>query len=326
MRMKEQKKEKYIGIDIGGTTAKIGLVDAEGTILRSEEYAVDFDGYETPILTTVLERLKKFLADCGVCRLQLVGIGVSATGGINTQTGRVDGSAGHIKNWQGSRIKEKMEEVLQIPAYVLNDANAVALGEVWLGAARGRRNVVVVTIGTGIGGGIIVDGNPLLGKSGFAGEVGHMIISHAGESCTCGNFGCLERYGSTKALIRRIEQGIRAGEIEGFEDGAVNGRRIFEEVERGNTAVERTVNLWIDYIADGLISLIHIFNPEIVIIGGGVSVQRRLFVDKVRSKVLSRARVEFTEGLEIEPAELGNQAGMIGAVYFCRMSMLSERR
>lgn len=324
--MKEQKKEKYIGIDIGGTTAKIGLVDAEGTILRSEEYAVDFDGYETPILTTVLERLKKFLADCGVCRLQLVGIGVSATGGINTQTGRVDGSAGHIKNWQGSRIKEKMEEVLQIPAYVLNDANAVALGEVWLGAARGRRNVVVVTIGTGIGGGIIVDGNPLLGKSGFAGEVGHMIISHAGESCTCGNFGCLERYGSTKALIRRIEQGIRAGEIEGFEDGAVNGRRIFEEVERGNTAVERTVNLWIDYIADGLISLIHIFNPEIVIIGGGVSVQRRLFVDKVRSKVLSRARVEFTEGLEIEPAELGNQAGMIGAVHFCRMSMLSERR
>lgn len=324
--MKEQKKEKYIGIDIGGTTAKIGLVDAEGTILRSEEYAVDFDGYETPILTTVLERLKKFLADCGVCRLQLVGIGVSATGGINTQTGRVDGSAGHIKNWQGSRIKEKMEEVLQIPAYVLNDANAVALGEIWLGAARGRRNVVVVTIGTGIGGGIIVDGNPLLGKSGFAGEVGHMIISHAGESCTCGNFGCLERYGSTKALIKRIEQGIRAGEIEGFEDGAVNGRRIFEEVERGNTAVERTVNLWIDYIADGLISLIHIFNPEIVIIGGGVSVQRRLFVDKVRSKVLSRARVEFTEGLEIEPAELGNQAGMIGAVHFCRMSMLSERR
>ncbi len=324
--MKEQKKEKYIGIDIGGTTAKIGLVDAEGTILRSEEYAVDFDGYETPILTTVLERLKKFLADCGVCRLQLVGIGVSATGGINTQTGRVDGSAGHIKNWQGSRIKEKMEEVLQIPAYVLNDANAVALGEVWLGAARGRRNVVVVTIGTGIGGGIIVDGNPLLGKSGFAGEVGHMIVSHAGESCTCGNFGCLERYGSTKALIKRIEQGIRAGEIEGFEDGAVNGRRIFEEVERGNLAVERTVNLWIDYIADGLISLIHIFNPEIVIIGGGVSVQRRLFVDKVRSKVLSRARVEFTEGLEIEPAELGNQAGMIGAVHFCRMSMLSERR
>ncbi len=324
--MREQKKEKYLGIDIGGTTAKIGLIDAQGSILRSEEYAVDFDGYETPILATVLERLKKFMADCGVCRLQLVGIGVSATGGINTQTGRVDGSAGHIKNWQGSRIKEKLEEVFQIPVYVLNDANAVALGELWLGAARGRKDAVVVTIGTGIGGGIIVDGKPLLGKSGFAGEVGHMIISHGGESCTCGNFGCLERYGSTKALVRRIEQGVRAGEIPGFEDGAVNGRRIFEELEKGNEAVERVTNTWMDYIADGLISLIHIFNPEIVIIGGGVSTQRRLFVDKVRSKVLSRVRVEFAEGLEIVAAELGNQAGMIGAVHFCRTSMLAERR
>lgn len=309
----------YLGVDIGGTAVKIGAVSDEGKILGEvREYSVNFDGYETPILETVIKSLGSFLDERKEDSKDYLGIGVSATGGINTKEGRVDGSGGHIKNWLGSKIKERMEEEFQVPVAVLNDANAAALGEAWKGAACGLKDVVVITIGTGVGGGIIVDGNILLGSKGFAGEIGHTPLNISSGDCACGNIGCLEHYASMTALVKKVKGLVKEGEFSEITEEMVNGRLIFEEIAKGNSLMIKVVDEWMDYIASGIFGLIHIFNPQMVIIGGGVSRQKELFVDKVREKVLKKIMPNFAKDLRIEAACLGNEAGIIGAVCFIK--------
>lgn len=311
------KGKKYIGVDIGGTSVKLGIVDEKGDIEKSESFSVSFDDYETPILETVIKSLKLFLKKNVISEQEFDGIGVSATGGIDSVSGVVVGSAGHIRNWDGSRIAEEMEQEFQMPVVVLNDANAAALGEMWKGAAKDRKNAVIMTIGTGIGGGVIVNSQILLGASGFAGEIGHMTIKSDGERCSCGNYGCLERYGSTTALIKRVEKAIASGKVKNFQNQKIDGETIFSEVRKGNSEVEEILDAWIDDIASGIVGLVHIFNPELVLIGGGVSAQKQLFIDRLREKVNGRCMPRFVQNFELKAAELGNDAGLIGAVYYC---------
>jgi len=309
----------YLGVDIGGTAAKLGLVDEEGRIISSvNEYPVKFDDYETPIIETVVKSVRHFMDENNKNFAEIAGIGVSATGGINTKLGIVEGSAGHIKNWEGTNIRSRLESEFGVKTAVLNDANAAALGEMWKGAARGKENVVVMTIGTGVGGGIIVDSKILLGRKGFAGEIGHIPVNVDGEDCSCGNKGCIEHYGSTSALVRNVKEAVISGEIKGIEAGKVDGRLIFKEVAAGNDTVKKYVDEWISYISAALVGLVHIFNPEMIILGGGVSRQKELFVDKVREKVFTSVMPNFAIGLSVEAAELGNDAGIIGAVRFIK--------
>lgn len=319
--MENRQNGRYLAVDIGGTAVKIGLVDQEGNFLHTAEYPVAFDDYETPILDTVIASCGIFMEEFDEDDVPLLAIGVSATGSINTVKGTVDGSAGQVKNWKGSRIKERMEERFPVPVYVLNDANAAALGEVWLGAAKGKRNVVAVTIGTGVGGGIIVNSQLLLGESGFAGEIGHITILYGGRECPCGNTGCLEEYASMTALVRQVRQEIEAGRLEGIPAKEVNGRRIFQEIRNGNKEMERITDQWIGVVAAGITGFVHIFNPETVIIGGGVSSQQELFIDKVRQRAFARMHPEFAPNLEIVAAKLANNAGMAGAVYYCKQRL-----
>lgn len=306
----------YLGIDIGGTAAKFGLVNGEGVMISEVlEYPVKFDDYETPIIETVVKSAKEFMSKNNKTFFDINGIGVSATGGINSKLGIVEGSAGHIKNWKGTNIKKRLEAEFGMNTAVLNDANAAALGEMWKGAAKGRENVVVMTIGTGVGGGIIVDSKILLGSKGFAGEIGHIPVNVDGEKCSCENTGCIEHYGSTSALVRNVKNAVISGEITGIKE-EVDGRLIFKEVAAGNRAVIKYVDEWINYISAALVGLVHTFNPEMVILGGGVSKQKELFVDKVRDKVLHGVMDNFAQDLRVEAAELGNNAGIIGAVKF----------
>ena len=319
------KKEMFLAADIGGTAVKIGLADEKGVFCHTAEYAVDFDGYRTPILDSVLKSCSAFLQEFNVDIRYVSGIGVSATGSINTRKGTEDGGGAHIPNWVGSRIREEMEALFHIPVFVLNDANAAVLGEMWLGAAAGRRHVVMLTVGTGIGGGIITDSRLLLGASGFAGEIGKMFFCRGVAFCSRGDTGYLEEYASMSALVRRVRQAGDAGEIppDIFPGGEINGRRIFAAMGKGNVRLERIVDGWMDCIAAGVAGLVHVFNPETVIIGGGVSSQKELFIDRVRQKALERMRPEFAEHLEITAAKLANNAGMAGAVYYC-MQKLGE--
>ena len=196
--------KQYFGIDIGGTAVKLGIVDETGRVLLKGEESVSFDGYQTPVLTTVRKAAKEFLTANSIPVESLAGIGVSATGQIDSRKGIVAGTCGNFPNYIGSPIKAALEEDFGLPVTVANDANCMTLGEVWVGAAQGYTDVIGVTLGTGVGGGILTGGHLLEGARGLGGELGH-YRTHAldGVDCTCGAKGCWERYAATTALVRR---------------------------------------------------------------------------------------------------------------------------
>lgn len=308
----------YIGIDIGGTQVKLGVVTDQGKVKKSAAFDVAFDGYDTPIIETVKDRLASFLKENGLSADKLAGIGVSATGQIDSGTGTVVGAAGHIKNWLGCEISREIKTVVDVPVSVMNDANCAALAEQWIGGAKDVKEAVVITVGTGVGGGVIVRGEILEGANGGAGELGHIPIRNNGRKCSCGNRGCYEQYASTTALVKMVTKAVKEKKVpaELFEGKTVNGRTIFAAAKE-NKALAALLDGWIDFVADGLVGLIHTFNPQVVLIGGGVSAQKELFIHPLQEKVLHRVMPEYAKHLRLEAAALGNDAGMIGAVYYC---------
>ena len=287
----------YLGIDIGGTAVKLGIVNEAGAVLAKAEESVSFDGYRTPILTTVLKAAQAFLATQSVPAESLAGIGVSATGQIDSRKGIVAGTCGNLPNYIGAPIKAELEKTFGLPITVANDANCMTLGEVWVGGAQGYTDVIGVTLGTGVGGGILTGGRLLEGARGLGGELGH-YRTHAldGVDCTCGAKGCWERYAAT----------------------------IFAAAEAGNETVLALLDAWTDEIAQGLVGMVHIFNPQLILIGGGVSAQQKLLIEPIAEKVKASVMPAFAEGLEIRAAQLHNDAGMVGAVYYFRQTMEKE--
>ena len=308
--------KKYLGIDIGGTAVKIGLVDETGKILFSNQYSVSFDQYQTPILETVLKSTDLFLESNKMVSKDLCGIGISATGQIDTKLGIVAGSGGNIKNWEGANLKRAFSDKYHLPVTVVNDANCVALGEKWIGSAKDATNVIVLTIGTGLGGGIIVNHQILLGQFGYGGEIGHFSIDHQGLPCTCGNTGCFEQYASMTALVKSVTTYYETNDPDYLSHHSINGKTIFESVANKDSDIVQIVNEWIYKISTGIVSLVHIFNPELVVIGGGVSMQEELFISKLRDQVMQHVMPNFRNDLKLNAASLGNNAGLVGAVYY----------
>ena len=304
----------YLGVDIGGTAVKLGLVDDTGRVLRRAERSVSFDGYKTPILDTVQTAIRDFLGSHDVPKLE--GIGVSATGQIDSRKGVVAGTCGSLPNYIGAPIKAELEKTFGLPVTVANDANCMTLGEVWVGGAQGYTDVIGVTLGTGVGGGILTGGRLLEGARGLGGELGH-YRTHAldGVDCTCGAKGCWERYAATTALVRAAQE-----ENPAWKDG----RTIFAAAEAGDKTVLALLDAWTDEIAQGLAGMVHIFNPQLILIGGGVSAQQKLLIDPIAAKVKAAVMPAFAEGLEIRAAQLHNDAGMVGAVYYFRQTMEKE--
>lgn len=306
----------YLGIDIGGTAVKMGIVTQNGEVTFENSYDVAFDLYETPIFETVKKSIKKFLEESKTDITTLKGIGVSATGQVNSNSGSIIGVGGNIKNWCGTQIKKELEEIYGIKTTVVNDANCMVIAEQWIGTAKGFKDVLAITVGTGIGGGIVVDSKVLLGAVGIAGEIGHFSINSDGIKCACGSKGCYERYGSMSSLVKNVKNNYHKFEHLGFEKNDINGKVIFEEVKKGNALMQEMVDFWIADIGKGLVSLVHIFNPQIIVIGGGVSSQEELFIDKVRKYVVENAMEQFSKNLLIKAAKLSNNAGLVGAVYY----------
>ncbi len=294
-----------IGIDIGGTSVKLGLLDRQGRIHARHEASVCFDGYETPILTTVIRETEAFIQRENAI---IEGIGVSATGQINAQTGVVIGTNGQIPHYEGARIRADVEAAFGVPVRCLNDANAAVLGECFVGRTRGLRDVIMLTLGAGVGGGMVLDGKLYGGRRGIAGELGHFTLYQDGPPCSCGKRGCFESYASTTALVRR------ACDATGNAD--LNGRKIFDLASQGDEQMLRVLDCWLEDVAAGITGLVHIFNPEMVLIGGGVSTQEALLMAPLRRKVRAGTMPRFAEDLQVEQAILGNDAGMIGAVKY----------
>ncbi len=288
LNYKDKIMKKYLGIDIGGTDVKLGIINERGEILRKAKYGVNFDQYKTPILDTVLLKSKEFLSD-----EEIAGIGVSATGQIDDKSGTVIGTSGFIPNYLNSPIKEALIQLFNKPVEVANDGNCMIIGERWLNKIE-CQNIIGVVIGTGIGGGIIVNNHILSGDRGIAGEIGQITV----------NGGKYEDLASTRALVERIGKLV--------EEKNINGKWIFEHLD--NPLIKEEYDLWLNDVAIGLVSLIHIFNPSCIVIGGGISVQTELFIKPLESKIKQLALPRFSEQLVIQAASLGNDAGMIGAI------------
>ncbi|MGN0995982.1 MAG: ROK family protein [Candidatus Ventricola sp.] len=295
-----------LSIDIGGTAVKLGLVDRQGVVHARTEASVCFDGYATPILTTVIREAQAFLARE---QAQVEGCGVSATGQVDDRLGVVIGTNGKIPHYEGAQLGRELEAALGVPVFALNDANAAALGECFAGRARGMDNVLMITLGTGVGGGIVLGGKIFGGTRGIAGELGHFTLYQDGIPCPCGKRGCFESYAATTALVRRAQEATG--------EAALDGRAIFARAAAGDPVMRDVLDSWIDDIAAGISGLVHIFNPQMVLIGGGVSAQEELLIAPLRQRVLSQVMPRFAEGLQIEAATLSNDAGLIGAAKFC---------
>lgn len=294
-----------LSMDIGGTAVKLGLVDEEGRIHGKREASVHFDGYKTPILTTAIREARAFLRERNI---PIEGIGVSATGQIDTRERTVVGTNGKIPGYEGMQIGRELEEAFGLPVTALNDANAAALGECFAGRAKGMEDVVMLTLGTGVGGGVIIGGKIYGGMRGIAGELGHFTLYQDGEPCACGKRGCYENYASATALVRAAQRA--AGETD------MDGRTVFGRAAQGDARMLGVISRWLDDVAAGITGLVHIFNPHMVLIGGGISAQEKLLIEPLRQRVLSQVMPRFAQGLCLERASLSNDAGLIGAACF----------
>ena len=307
--------KQYLGVDIGGTFIKLGIVDDAGNVSMRREVPIDRSGKET-VMETVMNGIDTLLKDSGLEAGAFEGIGVSAAGCIDTNKGCVAENGGNIPDWSFTPVAGPLSERYGIGATIANDGNCVALAEAWVGAARGLRDVICVVLGTGVGGGIISGGHLIEGTHGFGGEIGH-FPTHAdllmtGEKKWGSHY---ETFASTGALVRRA---LMSGK------DWLNGKEIFEAAASGDAGALEILDGWTTEIAAGITGLVHIFDPEVVLIGGGVSAQNELLVKPVRDKVIETVTPDMAAELKLRAAELGNNAGMVGAVkYFIDRS--SER-
>ncbi len=298
---------KYIGVDIGGTSIKLGLITDEGTVLSRMESIYTKKREHKHVMDAVFASIRELLEDQALRTEDIAGIGVSTAGCINSVTGCVAQNGGNIRDWSGTEVVKQLRAEFGLPASVANDGNCAVLGEFWAGAAQGYTDVLGIILGTGVGGGVITGGRLLEGSHGFAGELGHFPTHAGGDHCVCGLDGCFERYASTSALTRKA-----VAKNEEFE----SGRKLFSAAGEGDKDALALLDSWTTEIAYGITGFIHVFDPKLVLIGGGVSVQEKLLVEPLREKVLSLVMPDFAADLEFKPASLGNDAGMIGAVYY----------
>lgn len=291
---------KVIGLDIGGTAVKYGLLDENGVILELGEFPTEAEKGVENLFKNICKVIDKYLSD------DILGIAVSGTGQIDGTIGKVIGGNPIIPGWIGTNLVEKLEDRYKIPAVLENDVNCAALGEKWLGAGKNSENFVCLTIGTGIGGGIILNGDIFRGDTYVAGEFGHIQIVKSGEKCLCGKKGCYERYASATALVKMVKE--KTGKT-------LNGKEIFELEKSGDKEIKEIVDRWIDYFTDGLSTIAYIFNPPLVVIGGGVTKQGEYLLNRILVSLDSKLGINYKKNLKIKFAELGNNAGILGAEY-----------
>jgi len=309
-----------VAVDIGGTAVKSGVIRDDGFVMYKQSMDSVKGRKDYPLVQKIELAIEDIINFSKEKQWKIEGIAISAAGQINRKTGEVLYAVATIPGWTGTQLKTILSNKFNLPVVVENDANASAIAEKWIGAGKEFDKFVCFTIGTGIGGGIIYDGKLLGGEKGIAGELGHIPIRGNGKRCSCGNNGCWEQYASMTALVdqvkEKISEGINGEKVLQLVDQDVekiNGKVIFEVAEQGDTFTKNCIQEWVEYIADGIISLIHILNPEAIIIGGGVSAQGENLLNPIRECVKSKGMPMFTKDLQILSAKLNNDAGMIGA-------------
>ena len=279
-----------LAIDIGGTMIKYGLVSFDGKILSTDKIKTEASKGLNNILNKIDNIFKRYKEN------NPVGIAVSGTGQINGIIGKVIGGNPIIPNWIGTNLVKILEKKYNLPAVLENDVNCVALGEKWIGAGKDLSNFICLTIGTGIGGGIILNNQLFRGENFVAGEFGHILIKK----------GEFEQFASTTALIRLVKERT---------EKTLNGKEIFDLEKKEIVEYQEVISEWIENLTDGLSSIVYCFNPANIILGGGVIGQGEPLINRIKNSLFKKIGPQFKEKLNIIQAKLGNNAGMIGASY-----------
>ncbi|MBI2863060.1 MAG: ROK family protein [Chloroflexi bacterium] len=314
-------KDLVIAIDLGGTRIRAALVNSAGQVLDRRSTLTLADEGRDRVVERIILIATTIIKRVGVEHLSAVGIG--APGPLDFRTGVII-SAPNLSGWHEVPLKDILQSSLGLPVAVGNDANLAALGEATYGGGRGSKNLIYITVSTGIGGGVIVEGKLLLGERGLAAEVGHMSIEAFGPACGCGNLGCLEVLASGTAIARKAKERIAAGEATAMtsmlaRQGGELGAEIVVDAAKGGDAIAREImSVAATYLGVGVTNLLHLYNPGMVIIGGGVSNAGDLLFEPVRQVVAQRAMPTYREGLAIAPTALGDDAGLLGAAVLAR--------
>jgi len=312
----------FAGIDLGGTHIKYGLVNSDGRVLAFKKIPANAEQGGREILKK-LEKCGQELLDLAAKkRLSLDYIGIGSPGAVDSKRGQIQGHSPNIPGWKGTKVTSHLAKALDFPVYIGNDANLMALAEMMFGSARGYRNAIFTTVGTGIGGAVMIDGKLVLGKSFNAGEFGHVPIIKDGRRCACGLKGCLESYASAPNLLQiaiKLAKNPQAKGTLARHYKMVNTLTIRQLLryfkEKDEIAIE-AVTRQADYMASGFAAVINLLDLEAVIIGGGVADGGgAAYIRLIESLLKKRILPDSTRGLKVKKARLGNKAGLIGAAF-----------
>ena len=303
---------KYgFGVDLGGTTVKIAYFNETGKMLSKWEIPTVTDNGGAQILPDIAASIAAFRKEHQISDTDLLGVGIGVPGAVSK------GVVNRCVNlgWGVVPIEEELSRLTGLPAKASNDANVAALGEYWMGGGQGSENVVFITLGTGVGGGIIIGGQLYTGCNGIAGELGHIVIRQNGEPCNCGRKGCLEAYCSAASFVRFAERALDTGRksVLAVHKGQLNAKMICDAVDADDTLAKELFDEYCVNLANGLASFINLFQPEYIVLGGGLAGYGEKLLEPLRRLTLPQTFHGEDKDTEIVIASLGNDAGLIGA-------------
>ncbi|MDC3418030.1 ROK family glucokinase [Aquibacillus salsiterrae] len=316
--------KKIIGVDLGGTTTKFAILNEAGEIEQKWSISTDIEREGINIVPNIIDSINQQLSQSGLSSTDVLGIGMGSPGSVDIDKGTVIGA--YNLNWKTlQQVKEQIEAGTSIPFYIDNDANVAALGEQWKGAGEGNANVVFITLGTGVGGGVVAEGK-LVHGAGTAGEIGHMNVDPNGYECTCGNVGCLETVASATGVVH-LAQDYAEGyagdsELKGLIDQKqeITAKIVFDQAKKRDPLAKKVVDKFSFYLGLACGNIANILSPNAIVIGGGVSAAGDVLVDGVREYFEKYAFPPVKTSTEIKLAQLGNDAGVIGAGSLVKMS------
>lgn len=319
--MSDSPDDKILGIDLGGTKILTAVANVQGKMLSRDHSITPAKEGQEAVLNSILESVNRALDQAHMAAADLTAIGVGAPGLSNPETGILFTSP-HLPGWKDVPLRDIIEKQLGRKAFLINDANAAAVGELYFGAGRGARNFIYITVSTGIGGGIIIDGKIYTGSAGTAGELGHMVIDDEGPHCNCGNNGCWETLSSGTALARearrRIKEGAATSILKYTDENIekINAEAIHEAAQAGDKLANELIAWSAYYLGIGLANLINIFNPEVIVIGGGLSNIGDMLLKPAFEEAGRRAFKQSYQAVRFARAELGRNSGVLGAAAY----------
>ena len=312
----------YIGIDLGGTNIAVGIVEDTGRLITKHSEPTHAEKTFEELVSDIAKAAYEAVRISGLTSEDIFAVGMGTPSCINPRTGLLV-NANNL-NWINVPLLEEMKKHFSMPVYIQNDAACAALGEAISGAAADYEDVLLVTLGTGVGGGIILNKKVFNGCDSMGAEIGHTKLVYDGIPCTCGQRGCFESYASATALIRQTKEAMKnhpesiLHSLCDKDESKVNAKMLFDAAQLGDKVAMKVLDTYIDYLAAGLSSLIAVFRPQAVIIGGGVSGAGEALMNPLREKLFANTFAAEQIGLpHLDAARLGNDAGIIGAAMLC---------